>query len=118
MWAEWKSGGRREEVRSLVPEAERATRCLFPCISSLDRCLLDDGIKEPFNMTSALVFFSLLFNKKMKKTPRTSLEVRSYCTQRAPCKATPCFTHSIQIIEVGGGGGGGGFERSFEQSCG
>lgn len=38
---------------------ERA-RCLFPCISSLDRCLLDDGIKESFNMTSVPGFLLLL----------------------------------------------------------
>lgn len=41
---------------------ERA-RCLFPCISSLDRCLLDDGIKESFNSTSVLFFLLLLLDK-------------------------------------------------------
>lgn len=44
-------------------QAGGRARCLFPCISSLDGCLLDDGIKESFNMTSALVFFSLLFDR-------------------------------------------------------
>lgn len=52
----WSQMRGSEAVGTGAGEGERA-RCLFPCISSLDRCLLDDGIKESFNMTSALVFF-------------------------------------------------------------
>lgn len=77
-------GCERKGEREKVSNREQR---VFSCISFLDSCLLDDRIKESFNMTSML-YFAI-------NTPNTPLWDRSLYTQHAPCTARMCFTYNI-----------------------
>lgn len=74
---EGEKGARSEEERERERGNERRERGAFSCISFLDSCLLDDRIKEYFNMTSVIYF-----DINMPRTP-------------PPGKVTPCTSRAM-----------------------